>query len=135
MDEHSARCDTLPLCGVLAVLLLVASCGGGENNDVATTPTERSTTTISESTTTEATTTSAAATGDPLVGRGEIELISEGYGFTEGPQWIADDGVLLFTDAAGAIFQVAGDDEISVFRRPSDANGLAVDTEGRLLAA
>jgi gluconolactonase len=34
------------------------------------------------------------------------------------------------------IFQLAADDEISEFRRPSNgANGLAVDTEGRLLAA
>ena len=34
------------------------------------------------------------------------------------------------------IYELAADDEVSVFRRPSDgANGLAVDTEGRLLAA
>jgi gluconolactonase len=73
-----------------------------------------------------------------LVGRGEVELIKEGYQFTEGPQWMADDGVLLFTDAVGGgvIWEVAADDEISVFRRPSDvANGLAVDPTGRLLAA
>lgn len=80
----------------------------------------------------------SASGADPLAGVGEVELVAEGYQFTEGPQWMQDDGVLLFTDLAGAgtIFQVAGDDEISVFRHPSDgANGLAVDTEGRLLAA
>ena len=71
-----------------------------------------------------------------MAGIGEVELVAERFQFTEGPQWMEDDGVLLFTDFAGTIFQVADDDEISDFRRPSDgANGLAVDNEGRLLAA
>ena len=45
--------------------------------------------------------------------------------------------VLLFTDLdSNTIYQVAADDEITVFRRPSHySNGLAVDAEGRLLAA
>ena len=48
-----------------------------------------------------------------------------------GPQWLEDDGVLLFTDYSGVIYELAADDKVSVFRRPSDgANGLAVDTEG-----
>ena len=65
-----------------------------------------------------------------------MELVADRFQFTEGPQWMEDDGVLLFTDAGRAILQVGPDDEISDFRRPSDgANGLAVDTEGRLLAA
>ena len=94
------------------------------------------TTTPSEPTTTASTSTAAAATDGPLVGIGEVELVADGFQFTEGPQWMDDEGVLLFTDAAGTIFQVGTDDEISDFRRPSDgANGLAVDTEGRLLAA
>ncbi len=38
-------------------------------------------------------------------GRGEVELVSEGYGFTEGPQWMAKGGVLRFT-ADNTIFQV-----------------------------
>ena len=129
------RFHVVPRSGVLFLLLLVASCGGGdEAGEATTTPAEPPTTTI-ESTTIEPTTDNAA-TGDPLVGRGEVELVAEGFQFTEGPQWMEDEGVLLLTDAAGAIFQVGADDEISVFRRPSDAaNGLAVDTEGRLLAA
>jgi gluconolactonase len=86
----------------------------------------------STSTTTEPTTT---AESDPLVGRGEVELVDEGYGFTEGPQWMPDEGVLLFTDN-DTIHQVAADDEITVFRMPSNySNGLAVDPKGRLIAA
>ena len=62
---------------------------------------------------------------DPLVGRGEVELVDEGYEFTEGPQWMQDDGVLLFSDvSADTIYQLEEGDEITVFRTPSDgANG------------
>jgi len=57
-----------------------------------------------------------AAESGPLVGRGEVELVEEGYGFTEGPQWMPDDGMLLFTDLVNdTIHQVAADDEITVF--------------------
>ena len=89
------------------------------------------------STATRLTTPTTTALSDPLVGRGEVELIDEGYEFTEGPQWMPDDGVLLFTDIpANTIHQVGVDDEITVFRRPSKfANGLAVDPEGRLIVA
>ena len=138
---------------VVSFLLLAAACGDGNGSgevtpseataavtesastEPTTTPSE-ATTTVTESTTTERTAAAAPATDGPLAGIGEVELVAEGFQFTEGPQWMADDGVLLFTDFAGTIFQVAPDDEISEFRSPSDgANGLAVDTEGRLLAA
>jgi gluconolactonase len=74
---------------------------------------------------------------DPLVDRGEVELIDDGYGWSEGPQRMSDAGVLLFTDAnADAIYQVGPGDEVTVYRQPSGyANGLAVDGQGRLLAA
>jgi gluconolactonase len=104
------------------------------------------TTTVTEQKTTERTTTPAAAAVGPLAGIGEVELVAAGFYFTEGPQWMEDDGVLLFSDTwqdpatdrhfSGAILQIGTDDEVTDFRRPSDAaNGLAVDTEGRLLAA
>jgi gluconolactonase len=123
------------LSGIVTLLLLAAACSDDGTGDATTTPSEPSATAI-ESTTTEPTTTAAAAIGDPLVGIGEVELVAEGYQFTEGPQWMADDGVLLFTDFAGPIYQLGPDDDITEFRFFSDgANGLAVDTEGRLLAA
>lgn len=105
---------------VLLMLLLMA-CGSSASEGEPTATTTRPTT----------------AESDPLVGRGEVELIDEGYGFTEGPQWMQDDGVLLFSDvSANTIYQLEDGDEITVFRTPSDrSNGLAVDPEGRLIAA
>jgi gluconolactonase len=116
-------------------LVLVTACGGGNENGASTAePTTTTTTTLPVAT--EAASTTAVGPVDPLAGRGEVELIDEGYQFTEGPQWMPDDGVLLFTDYSGTIYRLAADDEITVFRRPSDgANGLALDLEGRLLAA
>ena len=76
-----------------------------------------------------------APASDPVAPRGKVELVSEGYGFTEGPQWIPGEQVLRFTDD-DTIFEVAADDKVTIFRRPSNnANGLAVDPQGRLLAA
>ncbi len=102
-------------------ILLLVACGDPvtEDDSSASAP---------ESTTTES---------GPLVGRGEVELVEEGYEFTEGPQWMPDDGVLLFSDVQGnTIYQVEADDEIAVFRMPSNnSNGLAIDPEGRLIAA
>ena len=106
---------------VLFMLLLIA-CGDDA-------PDGDSTATAVEPTTT--------AESGPLVGLGEVELVDLGYEFTEGPQWMPDDGVLLFTDVDNdTIYQVGADDEVTVFRRPSNfSNGLAVDPKGRLIAA
>jgi gluconolactonase len=99
---------------ILFLILLLSACGGGAP---------------------EVEPTSIGVASDPLSGRGEVELVSEGYGFTEGPQWLADDGVLLFT-SDNKIFRVEADDKVTTFRSPSNgANGLAVDPQGRLLAA
>jgi gluconolactonase len=103
------------------LMLLLTACGSsatdGESNPTTPRPT--------------------AAESDPLVGRGEVELIDEGYEFTEGPQWIRADGVLLFSDVRGdTIYELGDEDAIVTFRSPSDrSNGLAVDPEGRLIAA
>ena len=63
---------------------------------------------------------------------GPVELVTEGYQFTEGPVWIPDEQRLLFSDIpADTIFDHTGE----VFREPSNnANGLILDTEGRLIA-
>jgi len=109
---------------VLFMLLLIACGDDAADGDPTATTTEPPTPTTS-------------AESGPLVGRGEVELVDEGYGFTEGPQWMAEDGVLLFTDLDNdTIYQLAADDEIMVFRMPSNySNGLAIDPEGRLVAA
>jgi gluconolactonase len=105
-------------------MLPLISCGDAENGGATATGAEP-------------TMSSTPIESDPLVGRGEVELIDEGYAFTEGPQWMPEDGTLLFTDIpANTIHQVGADDEITVYRMPSNhSNGLAIDPEGRLIAA
>ncbi len=73
---------------------------------------------------------------DPLAGTTKTAtLVKAGFQFTEGPLWIG--GRLLFTDIpAATIYQLEANGTTSVFRAQSgNANGLAVDPQGRLLAA
>jgi sugar lactone lactonase YvrE len=65
------------------------------------------------------------------------ELIGEGFLFTEGPVWNREEGYLLFSDISGdTIYRWVLPDTLEVLRRPShNANGLAYDKHGRLLAA
>jgi len=63
---------------------------------------------------------------------GEVELVTEGYKFTEGPVYLPD-GTLLFTDIpANRIYN--GEGEV-VYEPTGNANGLTLDLEGRLLRA
>lgn len=74
---------------------------------------------------------------NPLDGIGAVTLVQGGFDFVEGPQWVAADGVLLFSDIpANTIYQLEEPDTITVFRTPSgNSNGLALDPDGALLAA
>ena len=126
-----------PIAVVLSFLVVTAGCGNGGSGEA--TPSSASSTTLARSTTSAVTTTSALTTTNqptttvaesttgPLAGMGELELIEDRFGWAEGPQWLPDMGVLLITDSSGTIYQVDADDEISVFRQPSNgANGLAL---------
>jgi gluconolactonase len=64
-----------------------------------------------------------------------VELVDDGFEFTEGPVWY--DGVLLFSDIpANTVYRWTPEDGTSVFMEPSGhSNGLAVDTAGHLLLA
>lgn len=66
----------------------------------------------------------------------ELELLADGFHFTEGPVWDARTGVLLFTDLAGDTVW-RWDDEAGrarEWRRPSNmANGMTRDPQGCLL--
>lgn len=75
--------------------------------------------------------------GDPLTGIAQVELVMGGFQFLEGPTWRAADGVLLFSDIpANAIYRLTPPSTIDTFRADSgNANGLASDTDGLLLAA
>ena len=72
---------------------------------------------------------------NPIIGLGAAQLVGESFQFTEGPLWRGDH--LLFSDIAGnTIYRLNPPSGFSVFRTPSDqANGLALDAAGNLLAA
>jgi gluconolactonase len=75
---------------------------------------------------------------NPLDGVGEVELVDDGYQFTEGPQWRDAEGDLVFSDIDGnTIYRyVPGGGAPTPLVAPSDrSNGLAVDGAGALLAA
>jgi gluconolactonase len=120
------------------MMLTLTACGdGATDGGSATSATGGETTTTTTQSTT--TTPSPEAVSGPLVGLGEVEAVESSFTFTEleGPQWMPDEGVLLFSDvSADTIYQLGEGDEITVFRTPSNfSNGLAVDPQGRLIAA
>ena len=79
----------------------------------------------------------ADPTVNPLDDIGAVTLVGGGMQFIEGPQWVAGDGLLLFSDIpADTIYQLAPPSTITEFRMPSgNSNGLALDPDGALLAA
>jgi gluconolactonase len=131
----------------VSVGLLVAACGGGNSDPSGAGGTSASSSTSASSTSGSGSgSTSGSGSGgaggqgsgetDPLANIGKVEQLSTGYLFTEGPLWRDDLGALLFSDVQGnTIYKItppatAGE----VFRTPSNnANGLALDPEGRLL--
>lgn len=65
------------------------------------------------------------------------EQLCTGFGFTEGPIWIASDDCLLFSDIPGSRTHRwrPGSDVAEVYREPSGhANGLTLDAAGALIA-
>ncbi len=85
----------------------------------------------------DATPADASTAVDPLEGVGSVTLVDEGFMFTEGPLWLPEDGILLFSDVQGdTIYQVTPGGQAEIFRMPSgNSNGLALDKDGQLLAA
>lgn len=79
----------------------------------------------------------AASAVNPLIGVGAVELVKDGFQFTEGPQWRDAEADLLFSDVAGnTTFRYVPGGAVTAFRMPSsNANGLALDPSGALLAA
>ncbi len=65
----------------------------------------------------------------------KVEKVAGDFGFIEGPVW-RKEGYLLFTDIPrNRIMKWHPKDGVAVFREPSEqANGLAVDAKGRLVA-
>lgn len=78
----------------------------------------------------------------------ELELLAEGFDWSEGPVWVADGDYLLFSDIPpNSIYRWRDGEGISLFMRPSGydgrrtdlpepgSNGLALDIDGSLLLA
>lgn len=77
----------------------------------------------------------AVAQERPVSQGATVELVADGFEFTEGPVW--HDGALLFSDIpANTVYRWTPDDGTEVFMEPSGhANGLAVDSSGGVLLA
>jgi gluconolactonase len=76
--------------------------------------------------------------GNPLDGVGDVELVDDGYQFTEGPQWVAATGTLLFSDIPPSrIHQLTPPSTtVGLFRDNTNrSNGLGLMPDGRLIAA
>lgn len=131
----------------LLFLLLVSACGEDEGSSPprTSTPGRDSGTSADASSDGGTTTDGSIATDsgadgpivypDPLAGRPTAATkVVGGFSFTEGPVWIG--GRLLFSDIPNNVIQeLLPDGGASPFRNNSGgANGLAVDTQGRLWA-
>lgn len=73
---------------------------------------------------------------DPIAGVSAVTMVKNGYGFTEGPLWRATTQDLIFSDINGdTIERFVPPSTFDTFRDPSGkSNGLAFDTQGRLIA-
>ena len=79
-----------------------------------------------------------ALSASPLDGIGELEYLelAAGFVFTEGPQWLEAEQTLAFTDIPIDTIYAYSGGTVTVRRMPSgNANGLAVDASGSLIAA
>jgi len=78
----------------------------------------------------------------------EIELLAEGFDWSEGPVWVDDGSYLLFSDIPpNSIYRWTEDEGVTLFMNPSGydgsrtdirepgSNGLAMDRDGSLLLA
>jgi len=78
----------------------------------------------------------------------EVELLAEGFDWSEGPAWVADGDYLLFSDIPpNSIYRWSERDGIRLFLKPSGydgsrtdlrepgSNGLAIDGNGSLILA
>jgi len=68
--------------------------------------------------------------------KGDERKLCGGFGFTEGPVWVASDNALVFSDIPGNTMHRwrPGQSEAEVYRKPSGwSNGMTLDSQDRLL--
>jgi gluconolactonase len=65
-----------------------------------------------------------------------VERMASGFGFAEGPVWLAREHCLLISDIPGdRILRIDSERNVTVFREPSwNSNGLTLDHRGRVIA-
>jgi gluconolactonase len=74
---------------------------------------------------------SVLAQSPPALVEGNLEIVAEGFQFTEGPVWLPGTGLLFSDIPANTIYEAPK----KVFRKPSGkSNGLVLDEKGRLVA-
>ncbi|MBN1417793.1 MAG: SMP-30/gluconolactonase/LRE family protein [Planctomycetes bacterium] len=83
---------------------------------------------------------------DLIAPEAKIEILADGFEWTEGPVWVRDGAYLLFSDIPpNSIFKWKEGEGVSLFQKPSGytgsaprggepgSNGLALDARGRLV--
>ena len=66
----------------------------------------------------------------------QLDVVADGFTFTEGPIWHPDDHYLIFSDVAESCqYRWSETDGLAVFRKPSNqANGNCFDPDGRVVS-
>jgi len=83
--------------------------------------------------------------GDPLPAQATATEVAGGYKFLEGPVWLADAGVLFFSDMnfsgsgsdgvpPSTIYRLTPPSTVDVLTTDVHSNGLALDTDGSIVA-
>ena len=77
-----------------------------------------------------------AASMDNILAEGTtVERLATGMTFTEGPVWLPDREILVFSDIpTSRLMQWSKTDGLAVFRASEEANGNLLDLDGRLLS-
>ncbi|MEO0895929.1 MAG: SMP-30/gluconolactonase/LRE family protein [Bacteroidota bacterium] len=87
---------------------------------------------------------SAVSFSDYISQEDTLEILGEGYNWSEGPIWVPNGGFLLFSDVPeNKVYKWAEGEGVSIYLDPSGytgdegsregANGLLIDPDGRLL--
>ncbi len=72
---------------------------------------------------------------EPTASFPKVRRLATGMGFTEGPVWLPKEEKLVFSDIPGSkLMQWSASNGLSVYRASKNANGNALDLDGRLLS-
>ena len=77
---------------------------------------------------------SVAISQDKIQPTGSVQLVKDGFAFTEGPAWDPKSSVMYWTDIPNATIHQQKADQISAFTKDSKhANGIMIAADGRML--